>query len=301
MLISLKDLFSNFYKKIITSKVLGFALSILSFLYPIFLIYLSWDEIKNIENINVTNILSIMVLYLISSIIQFFNWILILKENLKASYYDLKIYLQTLLMQRLPGGFWHWIGRVNLYNQNTNFKSQKAIEASIFERLALILTGFSCFLIIRNFWLGILFVSIVYIIFYYWRRAQYTSPWRRIFYPFTHFTLYMICWLLAGGIFFIIIKSINFETSLLLLQSISIWSLTGSISLIFFFLPGGLGIKEISLTTMMLAYITFSQTMLLAVLLRLLSLVMDLSISLIGLALLKTTKKIENEAVTHHR
>jgi len=297
VLIKLKDQIINYYKKFMSSKMLGYALSTLSFVYPIFLIYLSWDEIKNIENIQITNILLVMGMYLASSIIQFFNWILILKANLKASSFDLKIYLQTLLMQRLPGGFWHWIGRVNLYNQDSNFKSQKAIEASVFERVALVLTGLSCFLIIWNLWLGILFVAIVLIIFYYWRKAQHTSIWRRLLYPFAHFSLYMICWLLAGLIFFVVMKSVNIENGLPIMQSISIWALTGSISLIFFFLPGGLGIKEISLTTLLLPYITFSQIMLLAVILRLVSLVMDLLISLTGLGLLKTQTQFNKDVL----
>lgn len=282
-------------EKIKSSNLLRFSLTIISFIYPLALMFLSWQEITEIDKIQFSTIILLAVLYLISFLLQLINWLLILRQSLKKKYFDIKIYLKTILMQRLPGGFWHWVGRVNLYTGSKEVKTNTAIDASVFERVALILTGFSTYILVNNTLLGILSFSVILVLFYFWRRSKNKSSLHKILYPTINIMLYLICWLLAGAILFYVINSIDNISNIPLTKSISIWALTGSISLVFFFLPGGIGVKEISLTTLLIPYTSFAQAILVAFALRMLALIMDLLISILGLLIINLISKYNKD------
>ncbi len=107
----IRDFLAKIISTIKGNRLLGTILTILSIIYPIILISLSWTEIKKIETINPTIVLSSTILYIISTFIQMLNWILILKGQFIKIHSDIRIYFKTLLMQRLPGGFWQWVGK----------------------------------------------------------------------------------------------------------------------------------------------------------------------------------------------
>ena len=145
----IRDFFTKIISTIKGNRLLGTILTILSIIYPIILFSLSWNEIKKIETINPTLVLSSAILYIFSTFIQMLNWIIILKGQFKNIQSDMRIYFKTLLMQRLPGGFWQWVGRINLYNNNDDqsFSSNQTLHASIYERITLIASGLICYLI----------------------------------------------------------------------------------------------------------------------------------------------------------
>jgi hypothetical protein len=285
----IRDFLAKIINTIKGNRLLGTILTILSIIYPIILISLSWTEIKKIETINPTIILSSAILYIISTFIQMLNWILILKGQFIKIHSDMRIYFKTLLMQRLPGGFWQWVGRINLYNNNDDqsFSSNQTLHASIYERITLIASGLICYLFINNRWAGIIALIIISFLLIFWRKSQYEKIWKRISLPLIQIFSYIICWIIGGYILSIIINFVIQPQTYLIEQAIPVWSLTGIIGLIFFFLPGGLGIRELSLTTLLAPELTFSQSILVSLLLRVLFLAMDIIIGLGGGLILK--------------
>ncbi len=266
----------NTFRKINSNKYLSVLLTVLSLVYPLFLLALSWDEIKQIERVNFQPLLLAIGLYLLSSIIQLLNWVLILKNNLKDIHNDIHIYYLSILMQRLPGGFWQWVGRVNMYNHSTDISSSKTMSASIYERILLIISGVGCFLFFIAPWAGILASILFYCLMLFLRKANQDNKLRFCLLPIIHYLSYFICWLLGGIVLANIVQAIDLVQIFSLTKAFYVWSITGVITLIFFFLPGGLGIRELSLTTLMTPELTIPQAILAALSLRMFFLLMDI-------------------------
>ena len=275
------------FNKIRSNKAIGVLLTSLSFVYPVVLMVLSWDELRSIESINISFVLYALAIYALSALIQFLNWLVILNLGFSTFLLDLKIYFTTILMQRLPGGFWQWVGRVNLYNSTKSISSRQTLSASAYERIVLILTGFGSFLAFEWGWPGILALIVICLSLMIWRMRKSYQGWRVYVVPIFQILSYVFCWILGGMILLMIIRSVQPLADIALLESISIWSLTGSISLVFFFLPGGLGIREISLTALLMPALNFSQSILTALILRILYLGADILIGVMGLLIFR--------------
>jgi hypothetical protein len=275
----------KFIQKVKNSKVLLLSLTLLSIAYPILLICLSWDEIIRIKNVNLSFLIISFVLYLTSTIIQSLNWTIILKRPLKKFFEDVLIYSRTLLMQRLPGGFWQWIGRINIYESKTSVSSKTTFTAIFYERITLIASGFVSFLLFNNILLGFAGIIIIWILLSLWKRKDHPHFSDSLFYQSVHIFSYIICWILGGLLLHTIIVSLYPNIIFSVNKSIVIWSITGMLGLVFFFLPGGIGIRELSLSTLLMPELDFSQTILISLSLRILFLSSDLLIGLMGILL----------------
>lgn len=279
--------FKNTYSFIKNNKRLNILLTIISVIYPFILIILSWDEIKELRQIHFDFAIISIFLYLISALIQFLNWILILRQNFFYLKLDFKIYSQTILMQRLPGGFWQWLGRIHLYNEEKNFSNKRITTSIIFERIFLIFTGAICYIFFLNPWIGISFSLVLLCISTIWSKEKFHKESVALLFSFLHFVSYIVCWILGALILFYIAEIVVPLNSFSITEAISIWSLTGIIGLVFFFIPSALGVRELSLSTLLMPLFSFSEAILISLLIRILFFLSDLILATIGFLLFK--------------
>lgn len=286
------NLTKNTYIFIKNNRSLTIILTIASIIYPIILIVISWGEIKNLGQIDFSLVFFLIILYLLSALIQLINWIIILRQNIHHFFDDFKIFSQTFLLQRLPGGFWQWLGRIQLYNAKKDISSEKIVSSIVVERVSLISTGFVIYLFILNSWLGSLGLIVTLVIFSVWPKKKNYKNKSALFFPLIHLVSYIVCWIFGGLILWNVAKIVVSSNSFSLLNAISVWSITGTIGLIFFFIPGSLGIRELSLSSLLIPTFSFSESILVSLIIRLLFLVSDIIFASLGLLFSST---IEDE------
>ena len=269
-----------------SNKLFNRLLVAISLIYPIVLIIISWKDIVEIDFFAFFKTLLIcFFIYCVSLIMQFLCWFLFINGNKENILEDLSVYLSALLMRRMPGGFWHWVGRSTLYVNPGNEKTSNVSSGNLIEWITLILVGMSSYLIFGGNPWGIIILGIAYLfLLYCFTRRKFKKVYIYVF-PIIIISLYLLCWALGGYILAMLGNRLSPDSTLQINQYISFWSLTGASSTLLFFLPGGLGIREVSLTYLLNPYLAFSQIILLALELRLVFLFSELILGGIGLAM----------------
>jgi len=168
---SLSNLISkvrNFLDRVRSNKTISRVLIPLSFLYPVILIILSWSELIKINwGAFVGDIYYVVFLYFSSLLVQGIGWSVILNGSFSHFFSDMEIFFKSMLMRRLPGGFWHWIGRSNLY-EGAEFKPQRGVGlANWTEWLFLILSGVTIYFLCTKLIYGGIAFAISYVIIFF--------------------------------------------------------------------------------------------------------------------------------------
>ena len=78
-------------------------------------------------------------LYLLSLLLQFFVWTRLFSFHHHDGWRDMEIYARMILVRRLPGGIWHWLGRATLYAATTSVPTEVVLFANLMEWGLLIL------------------------------------------------------------------------------------------------------------------------------------------------------------------
>lgn len=281
-------------KELQKNKWLGRILLISSYIYPLILIYLSWEEINEINwDSFIDNLLLSFLFYSSSLLLQSMNWTVVVNGNLTNYLQDSEIFFHTLLMRRLPGGFWHWLGRINLYAANDLKDNNNIIKANIYEWTALILTGLTVFLLLTHYIAGIVAFVVVFLILL--KMKTKSQKWTMSGYVliFGIIISYMFCWFIGGVIIQVLSTNLNYSQALPLLTSCKTWALTGAVGMLTFFLPNGLFVRELSFTALLSSLLDFSEIIFLALLVRLLFTFSDIigsSAVLLGIKISKNIK-----------
>lgn len=284
------------FRKLQSNRYFGKVLIFFSFAYPIILIGISWRDLieLNLELI-VTPFLLSLLLSSLSLILQSLNWTFIVNNNFSDIKLDLEIYFKTVLMRKLPGGFWHWIGRANLYSNSLQKSGKFTGVANIKEFFLLVFTGLFLYLTINFTILGIIafivFFFLILFVNYFEKKIVYSD----LPYSFLLIVSYVICWILGGGILKILINFLVPNVQMALTNSTSIWTLTGTVGTIFFFLPSIFFIRELTLTALLSPYMVFSKIILLSLILRLSLTIADVFVASLGLIGLNLFKKKFNQ------
>ena len=258
-----------------------------SIIYPFILLYLSWSEIISIQWSSIGwRIAYVFILYFLSLMFQGVAWTLIINQGLSHYLDDLNVYIKSILMRRLPGGFWHWIGRSNLY-EDLNYKPKTSIAyANIIEWICLILTGFSWFLLIENRTFGIILCLFSFIVIYFLiNRLNRVDP-TSIILTISFLVLYSLSWIFGGWILQELVVNVFGTNNFSLTTAISVWALSGTIGMLTFFLPGGLFFREFSLLMLLSTHLSYSKILLLALVIRIVFVVSDILFSLVGFLIL---------------
>ncbi len=217
----------------------------------------------------------ILFIYLLSVIIQYFVWTRIIATIRQTSLRDVEIYSRTMLMRRLPGLPWHWIGGTALYTASTDVPGRSVLSAYLGEWFLLLLAGLTLLAGIQTTTTHLIRLLIFIPLF------TFTLAFSLILQPKTrHFprkviegigwiSIYSTAWVLGGLILFLLVNELAPE-SLAFYDAVQIWIIAGGAGMLTAVLPSGFGIREISLTFLLSPLLGAPLALLVALLIRLL-------------------------------
>jgi hypothetical protein len=288
---------SEIIVKIRANKTVNTLLIVFSYLYPIILTAISWRDIGELDLSNFSNPFLISLFYgFVSLILQAVNWNFIVSRNFSKPINNIEIYFKTLLMRRLPGGFWHWHGRLNLYNNSNTQPTKKISKANAVEFLGLIFSGVITYLLVEYMFLGLVVLIFSYLILFFLTQEKHKVLSNYLI-PFFLILSYIVCWLMGGYILHTLFNYVSPGQMLGLSTAISFWVITGTIGTIFFFMPITGLFRELTLTALLSNYLDFSKIILLSLLIRLTLYICDVILSLVVLGIASINKKRPTETM----
>lgn len=240
-------------------------------------------------------------IYPISLWVQALTWNLIIKrlESTTNGWHNVEIYAYTYLMRHLPGAIWYLAGRTVAY-QEQGIRARIVLSASGIEWTLLIVAAglvysgarynLGLLLIIPLLYIPWLISKIGFVRRVEGRKWLPTSigQWVKIFsqivvLPFKDVFfwsgLYAICYIIGGIILFLVIREIVpiAATHITLADTIGIWALTTGIGFLSStIIPLGMGIRELTLTTMLYPDLPIAEGAMVALFVRILFLISDL-------------------------
>jgi hypothetical protein len=278
-------------------KWVGRILSVAAFIYITALLIYTGFQIQEINwHLYWQAGLISLGLYFISLVIQFFVWVRMLSFHNKASWQDVVIYTRVILLRRLPGGVWHWVGRTAMYSENTSIPSKVIMTGSFIEWAMLILvaggiaiTGFNELSIYLRLPIAIALIVLASAIGFTWQPAS-RGVVGRTFESTVWVAIYLVAWLLGGLIFYAFFLATGGE-GLTWQRAWWVWAVSGGSGMLLFIVPGGSGIREILLTWVLYPYLPPASVILMSVLIRVMYIIGDVIWGSLGLLLsLKVTR-----------
>jgi uncharacterized membrane protein YbhN (UPF0104 family) len=276
----------------------GKALTVAAFVYIIILLIYSGFQIVEINwRLYWQAAVISLVLYFISLLIQFFVWVRMLSFHNKASWQDVVIYTRVILLRRLPGGVWHWVGRTAMYTESTPIPSRVIMVCSFLEWAMLILVagsiaiaGFDFLSIYLRLTISVVLLVLATILGFSWQPTMRNWFWRMAE-SVLWVAIYAAAWLLGGMIFYTFFLATGGE-GLSWLRAWWVWAIAGGSGMLLFIIPGGSGIREILLTWILRPYLPPAAVILMAILIRILFILGDVIWGYLGLLIsLKVTRK----------
>lgn len=267
-------------------------LRIISIIYPIVLIYFSKNEILKMEWGSFFGIFLIcFLIYYVSMALQNVAWSLLVDRNLTNFWFNSKVYFQTVLMKRLPGGIWHWLGRANLYDSQVNNERNSIRRANLTEWLLLIFSGLSGYAFTVNLWLGVISLILTIGTGFLLVNRENHSWVRSLLLSIILTVTYAICWLVGALILHWLLLSLNPSGDVTFQSSIGIWCLSSAIGMFFFFFPSGALIRDFSLSALLSKQYEPAKFLLIILQVRIIFLVADLLWSFFSLQFIKLIKE----------
>jgi hypothetical protein len=225
-------------------------------------------------------------LYLISLVIQFFTWSRIISFHRKVSWQDVDIYARMILMRSLPGGAWHWIGRISMYSGSTEVPTRVVVLGNFLEWILLILMGAAIFLAFT----GSLYLRLLAILLVISAALGLSIAWqppdrswgKRLAEAVLWVILDGVVWIAGAVIFYLFTLAVAGREPLSFPESLRIWTFSGSLLMLIIFLPSSLGVREITLVWLLQPYISTSLALLIALLIRVVFMLADILWGLFG-------------------
>ena len=270
------------------SKVLG----VISIIYPLILIYFSRDEISNLDWSTFLSIFLVCILiYNISMSLQNLSWSLIVDGSLANYWFNSAVYFKTILMKRLPGGVWHWLGRANLYDIQQSSERNSITRANLTEWLLLILCGLSGFAFTINHWVGIASLVLTIVVGFFLLLQGDRKRIHSLLLSIILNVTYSICWLVGGLILHWLLVSVNSPGYVSFQYSFGTWCLSSAIGMFFFFFPSGALIRDFSLSALLSKHYEPAKFLLVILQVRIIFLAADFLWSFLSLQLIKLIRE----------
>ncbi len=284
--------FSKIISKFRANKTINTILIVFSYIYPLILLVISWGDLGDLDLKNFTNPFLFSLFFgFVSLTLQAVNWDFIVNKNFTKPINNVEIYFKTLLMRRLPGGFWHWHGRVNLYSNSNNQPTKKIRKANAVEFFGLIISGATTYLLVEQFYLGLLIFIFSYLFLFFLMQEKSQKAISNYLVPLVLILFYIVCWLMGGLILYIFYNYLSPTFDFSLTKSITFWVITGTIGTIFFFMPITGIFRELTLTALLSTYLDFTKIILLSLLIRMVLYICDVILSLLVLGIISVYKK----------
>lgn len=295
--VKLPEWSSNLIKKLkqlYANPCFSKALSIISIIYPLTLIYLSRKEIIKIEWDSFLRVfLLCLLIYYISISLQNIVWSLIIDGKLSRFWSNSQVYFQTVLMKKLPGGVWHWLGRSSIYEVDFPDENRAVSKSNFIEWLILILTGLVGYIFTISPYLGVLSFFITLAITAWLLRRNDKSMIKSIRLAVSIVILYLACWLAGGLILHWLLIEVQSTALVTFKTSFAAWCLSSAISMLFFIFPSGALIRDFSLAALITNQIEPPKISLVILQVRVIFLAADLFWSVVSLQFIKL-KKVRN-------
>jgi len=237
-------------------------------------------------------------LYPLSLLCQALAWALALglarRNRLHADWRDVRIYASSHLVRRLPGGFWHVASRVGAYREQ-GLPSRVPIAASVGELLLLLGAAAAVYLVITFFPIQAEALEVLAIVaaggLVGWAVAYLLTslPWlggaglasartprsRTALVYAAVAELYVIALVVGGAILWPFLSAGSAD-GFTLLQAIAIWALVGGVGAVAALVPGGFGVRDLTLFVVLAAYLAPPAPTIVTLLFRLLFVASDL-------------------------
>ncbi|GAB4500578.1 MAG: hypothetical protein Fur0035_01180 [Anaerolineales bacterium] len=227
-----------------------------------------------------------MALYLASLILQFIVWARIIFFHHKTGWEDVSIFARTILMRSLPGGAWHWVGRISMYSGGGEVSTRVVIAGNFLEWALITLSGLMVFFATLIGWprlLAVFAACAALALAVFWQPAE--RKWAaRLVEAILWIVLYSLMWALAAGILYLMTKAVAGSGYLSEWESLKVWTLTGSLSMLVTMLPSSLGIREVTLVWMLQSVLNPSIALLIALMLRIIYTLADVVWGMAGWA-----------------
>jgi glycosyltransferase 2 family protein len=195
-----------------------------------------------------------------------------------------RIYCITSVTRRLPGTMWYMLGRIVMYERLRVARSITAIAGGV-EFATTILGGLLVAIItwpialsgrqINPLWfvagllLGGLLLNPSILRALIRRVSPQSAPLDlRYRHLFGWMLLYAFVWCGGGGILYVLTNTIHPLPLTMLATLIGIWATSGLVSLLFSFIPFGLGIQELALSALLTPYVGGPEAIVIALLMR---------------------------------
>ncbi len=277
---------SRLIKQVVAAAVLG--ASLLFFGYSL---YKNWRELASYHwHLNVFYLLGAAVALLLTFISNVGGWAAIIQRlggpaDLRK---NVEVYCLAAHAKRLPGLVWYVAGRAYLY-QNEGVPVAVIVQGSLWEMALLVLSGLTIYGVFQPFYwasrhvyfnyllLAMIPISLVVAFPSVFQRIL---PWLWHDWHTEHLVqvssgnkalwigIYLLGWIAGGSILYFLMGAVSPVSLSLLPICWGFVALSGVISVFAFFLPGGVGIREISLALLLSDYIPWSVAVALALLFR---------------------------------
>lgn len=213
--------------------------------------------------------------YLLSLLIQFFLWSRLIAEHRRATWQDAEIYARMVLMRSLPGGAWHWIGRISMYAGGTEVPQRVIVLGNFLEWALVILAGAATFIAFLSFPLApalpvlgsLALLGAALALGMAWQPK--TRPrLLRLAEAALWISLDLVVWLAGAAILYVFVQALAGAGRMGPLEAVYVWTFSGSLSMLIVFLPSSLGVRELSLVALLQPYMDPSVALLVALLIR---------------------------------
>ena len=253
---------------------LGYLLTTAALFYLAYVLIGSSTRLRQVDLSNyLMPVLAAIGIYLVSLIVQFVVWARMISFHRQVGWEDIEIYARTILMRRLPGGPWHWVGRISMYSSSTELPAKVSAAGSLVEWTLVLLVGAGLFVAVVEGLPALLRASLLsaatglaLAIAIGWQprtRSRGARLAEAIFWIF----LYAVAWQAGLAIFLAIANTTG--AGLGWLEGMKVWMVAGGLGVITVVLPFTLGILEASLVLLLQPYLDPLLALVVALMIRL--------------------------------
>ena len=278
-------------------RLLAITILIASTLFLAFTVYTNWKELRGYQwEFNYSYLLLAAFALLIAFFSNVLGWGLIVEHLGGPSDFakNAEIYCIAAHGKRLPGSFWYVAGRAYLYEKEA-VPAAIILQGSLWEITFQLLSGliiygmflplyreiryasFNHYLLLITIPLLLLILSpsIFRMLLRHLSRGQREIKISQVHWHNKALWLfiYLLGWLAGGGILYFLTGSVSSISLDFLPACWGFVALSGVVSTLAFFLPGGIGVREISLSLLLSSYVPLSVAIMLALLFRVWTLV----------------------------
>jgi hypothetical protein len=200
----------------------------------------------------------------------------------RITWRDIAIYSRVLLMRRLPGGMWHWVDRTAMYTGATTVSGRVVMLANFLEwsillilAIAIAVVGWPGSHALLRGTISLSLALLALFLAYTWQpneRRKITRLTESVLW----LGLYITAWIAGGLILYLfghttqqaVDLSMGSYQPLSFARSFWAWAIAGGSSFLLVFIPAGLGVREITLTWLLMPNLPVSGIILVAILIR---------------------------------